>query len=82
MIETLKSKGRLLLFALLTACSLLLLGAAKIDLDAKAASADKDEAVIKNFLECNSQLYNNSDASWREILHKKPMFMLRIEASE
>lgn len=80
MFKMLKSKGRLLLFALLTVCSLLLLGAAKIDSNAKALSADKNHAVIKNLIECNNHL--NSDASWREILHKNPMLMLRIETSE
>ncbi len=80
--EVLKSKGRLLLFAILTLCSLLLLGAAKIDRNAKSVSVDKNKAVINNLIECNNQHYKNSDASWREILHKKPMFMLRIETSE
>jgi len=77
MMKMLKSKGRLLLFALLTLCSLLLLGAAKIDKNAKAVLLDKNEVIIKNLIECNK----SSDASWREILHKKPMFMLRIETS-
>jgi len=81
MMKMLKSKGRLLLFTLLTVFSLLLLGAAKIDKNAKSISAKENEAIIKNLIECNSQLYKNSDASWRQILHKKPMFMLRIEAS-
>ena len=80
--KTLKSKGRLLLFAILTLCSLLLLGAAKIDKSTISVSADKNKAVINNLLECNNQHYKNSDAAWREILHKKPMFMLRIETSE
>ena len=82
MIKMLKSKGRLLLFALLTVCSLLLLGAAEIDKNAKSISAKENEAIIKNLIECNSQLYKDSDASWRQILLKNPMFMLRIEASE
>jgi len=82
MMKMLKSKGRLLLFALLTVCSLLLLGAAEIDKNAKSVSAKENEAIIKNLIECNSQLYKSTDASWRQILHKNPMFMLRIEASE
>ena len=82
MMKMLKSKGRLLLFALLTLCSLFLLGAAEIDKNAKSISAKENDAIIKNLIECNSQLYKNSDASWRQILHKNPMFMLRIEASE
>ena len=81
MLKMLKSKSRLLLFTLLTVFSLLLLGAAKIDKNAKSLSAKENEAIIKNLIECNSQLYKNSDASWRQILHKKPMLMLRIEAS-
>ena len=82
MMKVLKSKSRLLLFALLTVFSLLLLGAAKIDKNAKSISANENEAIIKNLIECNSQLYKDSDASWRQILLKKPMFVLRIEASE
>ena len=78
--KMLKSKGRLLLFALLSACSLFLLGAAEIDRNAKVVS--EKEIIIQNLIECNDQLYNGSDASWREILHKNPMLMLRIEASE
>ena len=81
MMKMLRSKGRLLLFALLTVFSLLLLGAAKIDKKAISVSAKENEAIIKNLIDCNS-LYKNSDASWRRILHKKPMFILRIEASE
>lgn len=80
--KMLKSNGRLLLFASLTLCSLLLLGAARIDENARAISDDSNKVIIRNLIECNNQLYNDSDVSWREILHKKPMFMLRIEASE
>ena len=80
--KMLKSQGRLLLFTLLSVCSLLLLGAAKIDKNAKTTSPSAKEVIIKNLIECNNQLYKGSDASWREILHKKPMLMLRIEASE
>ena len=80
--ETLKSKGRLLLFTILTLCSLFLLGAAKIDENAESAAVDANKVVINNLLECNNQHYKNSDAAWREILHKNPMFMLRIETSE
>ena len=82
MIKNLKYNGRLLLFALLTLCSLLLLGAARIDKNAKSISTAESEAIIKNLIECNSQLYKNSDVSWRQILLKKPMLMLRIETSE
>ncbi len=77
-----ESKGRLLLFALLTGCSLLLLGTAGGDENAKSISDDGNKVIINNLIECNNQLYNNSDASWREILHKKPMFILRIETSD
>lgn len=80
MVEVLKARGRLLLFALLTLFSLLLSGAAEINLSMKS-EADGNEAIIDNLLECNTQLYEKSDASWREVLHEKPMFMLRIEAS-
>ncbi|MFA6717210.1 MAG: hypothetical protein WC082_06045 [Victivallales bacterium] len=76
----LKSRGRLLLFAILTLFSLLLSGAAEVDLTMKSDS-DGNTAVVNNLLECNTQLYEKADASWREVLHKKPMFMLRIEAS-
>lgn len=80
MLEKLRANGRLLLFALLTLFSLLLSGAAELDLSMKSET-DGNEAVIDNLIECNTQLYEKSDASWREVLHKKPMFMLRIEAS-
>lgn len=80
--KMLKSNGRLLLLASITLCSLLLLGAARIDENAKSISDDSNKAIIRNLIECNNQLYNDSDASWREILHKNPMLMLRIEASE
>lgn len=82
MIKMLKSKGRLLLFAVLTVFSLFLLGAAEVGQNAEAVSDGGNQAIIKNLIECNTQLYNDSDASWRRILHKKPMLMLRIEASE
>jgi len=82
MIKMLKSKGRLLLFVLLTVCSLFLLGASKIDKNAKAVPTDEKQVIIQNLIECNSQLYKDSDVSWRKILQEKPMLMLRIEASE
>ena len=82
MIKMLKSKGRLLLFAVLTVFSLFLLGAAEIDLNAGAVSESGNQAIINNLIECNTQLCNDSDASWRRVLHKKPMLMLRIETSE
>jgi hypothetical protein len=82
MLKMLKSKGRLLLFAILTLGSLFLLGAAKIDENAKTIAIDENQAIINNLIECNSQLYKNSGVTWREVLHKKPMLMLRIETSE
>ncbi|MDD5697760.1 MAG: hypothetical protein PHH77_04010 [Victivallaceae bacterium] len=81
MLTLLKSKGRLLLFAVLTVFSLFLLGAAEIDADADSIADDGNAVIIRNLIECNTQLYNESDASWRELLHNNPMFMLRIEAS-
>ncbi len=80
--KMLKSKSRLLLFAVLTVFSLFLLGAAKIGSNAKLISSDGNEAIINNLIECNTRLYGKSNVSWRHILHKKPMLMLRIEAFE
>ena len=82
MIKMLKSKGRLLLFMMLTLCSSLLLGSAKLDSKVKSISLDKNQAIIENIIDCNSHLYKDSDASWRKILHKNPMFILRIETSQ
>ncbi|MDD5727949.1 MAG: hypothetical protein PHV59_05210 [Victivallales bacterium] len=73
--------GRLLLFALLTIFSLLLLGAAEIDLNTQSAAGDRHEAVIRNLVECNRYLSANEGDSWRQVLHTNPMLMLRLETS-
>lgn len=82
MIKILKVQSRLLLFALLTVFSLLLLGAAKIDSNAESILTRENKAIMNNLIECNKQLYKKTDTSWRKILHKKPMLILRIEASD
>jgi hypothetical protein len=82
MLKKIKFNSRLIIFALLTLFSLLLLGAAGINSNAKEISNDENRLLINNLLECNKQLYDKSDASWRKILHKDPLLMLRLEASE
>ena len=76
--EMLKAQSRLLLLLVLAVFSLFLLGAVKMDSSMKSNSVDKNEAIINNLLECNKE----SDASWQQIVRKKPMLILRIETCE
>jgi hypothetical protein len=79
--KQIKSQSRLILFVLLTVFSLLLLGAAEVDLQARPDVDSGNQAVIANLVECNSYLSRNEGVSWRQVLHKNPMLMLRLETS-
>ena len=79
--KEMKPKSRLALFALLTVFSLLLLGAAEVDSQAKSETHSESKAVIANLVECNSYLSRKEGGSWRQVLHKNPMLMLRLETS-
>lgn len=79
--KEMKPKSRLALFALLTVFSLLLLGAAEVDSQAPSEADSGNQAVITNLVECNSYLSREEGVSWRQVLHKNPMLMLRLETS-